>query len=117
MEAVLRMPPSEMNTLNRLLGNLEAGMEALGKRFDRLEERMDERDDTLNDMQTAADGVARDVRYLKDMLTDDVKPVTDDVKRWRMMGLGALGIIGIGGTAFGAGVLWLLNQLGWIKLP
>lgn len=117
MEAVLRMPPTEMNTLNRLLGNLEAGVEALGKRFDRLEERMDERDYTLNDMQNAADAVARDVRYLKDVITDDVKPVTDDVKRWRLMGMGAIGIIGVGGAAFGASVLWVLNQLGWIKLP
>lgn len=31
----------------------------------------------------------------------DMKPVTDDVKRWKLMGIGALGVIGIGGIVLG----------------
>lgn len=106
-----------LDDVSRLLGSLESAMSDLSRRFDRLETRMDERDTTLSDMQDVADRAANDLRYLKDVIADDVKPITDQVKQWRQMGLGALGIIGIGGTAFGAGVLWLLGQLGWIKLP
>ncbi|WP_245421294.1 DUF1515 family protein [Rhizobium sp. L9] len=28
-----------------------------------------------------------------------MRPVTDDVRRWKLIGLGALGIIGIGASA------------------
>jgi hypothetical protein len=42
-----------------------------------------------------------------------MKPVTDDVKRWKVMGLGALGVVGIGGAvlgvSFGDAVKRLLN--------
>lgn len=31
----------------------------------------------------------------------DAKAVTDDVKRWRHMGMGALAVVGIGGAAIG----------------
>jgi hypothetical protein len=30
-----------------------------------------------------------------------MRPVTDDVKRWKLMGIGALADIGIGGMAMG----------------
>ncbi|SEI09137.1 Protein of unknown function [Rhizobium tibeticum] len=30
-----------------------------------------------------------------------MRPVTDDVKRWKLMGLGAIGVIGIGSMALG----------------
>ncbi|EJL54362.1 hypothetical protein PMI09_02453 [Rhizobium sp. CF122] len=30
-----------------------------------------------------------------------MKPVTEDVKRWKLMGLGALGVIGVGSMALG----------------
>ncbi|EJC73797.1 Protein of unknown function (DUF1515) [Rhizobium leguminosarum bv. trifolii WSM2012] len=29
----------------------------------------------------------------------EMRPVTDDVRRWKLMGLGALGIVGIGASA------------------
>lgn len=31
----------------------------------------------------------------------DSKAVTDDVKRWKLMGMGALAVVGLGGTALG----------------
>jgi len=31
----------------------------------------------------------------------DSKTVTDDVKRWKLMGMGALAVVGLGGTALG----------------
>ncbi|MDX3930176.1 MAG: DUF1515 family protein, partial [Shinella sp.] len=31
----------------------------------------------------------------------EMKPVTDEVRRWKLMGMGALGVIGIGALAAG----------------
>lgn len=41
----------------------------------------------------------------------DTKKVTDEVKRWKLMGFGALGMAGIGGTALGIG---LANSFEWL---
>lgn len=38
------------------------------------------------------------------LVKDDIaamKPVTEDVRKWKLMGMGALGVIGIGGAALG----------------
>ncbi|MBB3743932.1 hypothetical protein FHX10_003431 [Rhizobium sp. BK591] len=48
----------------------------------------------------------------------EMRPVTDDVRRWKLMGLGALGIVGIGASAltfiltkFGtAAIVWLTGR-------
>lgn len=48
----------------------------------------------------------------------EMRPVTDDVRRWKLMGLGALGIVGIGASAitfiitkFGiAAVSWVTSR-------
>lgn len=48
----------------------------------------------------------------------EMRPVTDDVRRWKLMGLGALGIVGIGASAltfiltkFGtAAMAWLTGR-------
>ncbi|AMS41141.1 DUF1515 family protein [Aminobacter aminovorans] len=39
------------------------------------------------------------------------KEVTDEVKRWKLMGIGALGVVGIGGTALGVSIA---NSLEWL---
>jgi len=31
----------------------------------------------------------------------EMKPVTEDVRKWKLMGMGALGVIGIGGASLG----------------
>lgn len=107
----------ELDDISRLLGNIESNLNTLGRRFDHMERRMDHRDGVLDEIQAAAAVVAEDVRYMKDTIADDIRPVTDDVKRWRQMGLGALGVIGVGGAAFASAVLWLLSQMNVIKMP
>ncbi|MFA5899574.1 MAG: DUF1515 family protein [Hyphomicrobium sp.] len=107
----------ELDDISRLLGNLESSIGNLGKRFDRLEKRMDERDGTLADIQTAASDLSDNVRFMKEAIDSDIRPVVDDVKRWRLMGMGAIGIVGVGGAAFGSSVLYVLSQMHLIKLP
>lgn len=41
----------------------------------------------------------------------EMRPVTDDVKKWRTMGIGALGVVGLGGTALGASIVGFFDQL------
>ena len=107
----------ELDDISRLLGNIESTVNTLGRRFDRLEKRMDERDGTLNELQSAAGDLADNVRLMRTVIDTDIRPVTDDVKRWRLMGMGALGIIGVGSAAMGTAFLWVMQQLGWVKVP
>lgn len=55
--------------------------------------RMDQLVDRLGKVEGNVAAVQEDV--------SEMRPVTDDVKRWKLMGLGALGVVGIGGTALG----------------
>jgi len=41
----------------------------------------------------------------------DSKAVTDQVKQWKLMGLGALGVVGIGGTTLG---VTLASSVEWV---
>jgi hypothetical protein len=58
-----------------------------------IHKRVDDMVGEFSDVKADLAAVQKDVA--------EMKPVTDDVKRWRLMGMGALGLIGIGGTAFG----------------
>jgi glucose-6-phosphate isomerase len=42
----------------------------------------------------------------------DSKVVTDEVRKWKLMGIGALGVVGIGGTALGVS---LANSVEWVS--
>ncbi|WP_349958275.1 DUF1515 family protein [Rhizobium sp. ZPR3] len=42
-----------------------------------------------------------------------MRPVTDDVKRWKLMSLGALGMIGIIGMALGVSFVDTLKRIGF----
>ncbi|CAN7469657.1 DUF1515 family protein [Phyllobacterium sp. LjRoot231] len=51
----------------------------------------------------------------RDPITDQVKDskkVTDQVKQWRAMGLGGLGVVGIASTALG---ISLASSIEWIS--
>lgn len=46
-------------------------------------------------------GAESDIKMLRDDLTN-VKAVTDDVTRWKLMGMGALGVTGVAFAALGS---------------
>ncbi|TCU20870.1 uncharacterized protein DUF1515 [Rhizobium azibense] len=46
----------------------------------------------------------------------EMRPVTDDVKRWKLMGIGALAVIGIGGMAMGVTFADAIRRIGAIIL-
>lgn len=114
----------EIDEVSRLLGQLAGKLDALTRQAENNERnakgrwanvyaRFDEQDRVLVETAQANKDTADEVRYLKDIIVTDVKPVTDDVKRWRLMGMGALAVTGIGAASVGAwawgAVQWLMN--------
>jgi archaellum component FlaC len=113
---------SEENAaIHRTLGQLLEAVKHLGDdvhnvRSDMLrsEHKSDEsravmhrRVDTLVDRVAGVEtSVAQTQADIKDM-----KPVTDDVKKWKLMGMGALGVVGIGGIALGVTLAGFFDQL------
>jgi hypothetical protein len=41
----------------------------------------------------------------------EMKPVTEDVRKWKLMGIGALGVVGLGGAALGVTLAGVFDQL------
>lgn len=70
--------------------------------------RMDEIVERVGKVETSVVTVQDDIQ--------DMKPVTDDVRRWKLMGLGALGVIGFGGMAMGVTFADAIRRLGGVIL-
>jgi len=106
------MAPADIDAaVHRQLGELVAGMRAMQESFRRLEEgamraedkaatsraavhqRMDQLVDRVGDLEASVSTIDANVA--------EMKPVTDDVKRWKLMGIGALGVTGIAAMALG----------------
>src|SRR5690606_23218682 len=68
--------------------------------------RMDEMVSRIGTLETGMSGMKDDVA--------EMKPVTDDVKRWKLMGIGALGVIGIGGMVLGVTFADAIRRIGMV---
>lgn len=117
---------TKLDDISVMIGRMEAEVGGLRRDFQAAELRsVDHRAVVHRRM----DGIIEDLGEVKaevsvaneriETVRDDVsemKPVTDEVKRWKLMGLGALGVVGIGGAALGYAVQgpidWLLKVVG-----
>ncbi|ATU91454.1 DUF1515 family protein [Phyllobacterium zundukense] len=54
----------------------------------------------MDDIISEVGDIKTDIATITEQVKDS-KTVTDDVKKWKAMGIGALGVVGIGGTALG----------------
>ena len=70
--------------------------------------RLDEIVDRVSKVETSMVTVQEDV--------SEMRAVTDDVRRWKLMGLGALGIIGIAGMALGVSFADALKRIAIVIL-
>jgi hypothetical protein len=70
--------------------------------------RMDEMVDRVSKVETTIVTVQEDI--------SEMRPVTDDVRRWKLMGLGALGVVGIGGMAMGITFADAIRRIGLVVL-
>lgn len=62
------------------------------------------------------------VDAMESTLTDDVKPTVDEFKRMKLIGWSVVSIVGLGGTAFGASLIWWGEQMitamrGFLRIP
>lgn len=69
-----------------------------------MHKRMDLLVDRVGKVEGSVAAVQEDV--------SEMRPVTDDVKRWKLMGIGALAMIGIGGMAMGVTFADAIRRLG-----
>jgi hypothetical protein len=119
------MAPAEIDaSVHRQLGELVAGMRGLQDSIKRLEEgairsedkaaasrqgvhnRMDQLVDRVGDVEASVASIGADV--------SEMKPVTDDVKRWKLMGIGALGVTGIAAMALGVSFAEAIRRIVFI---
>jgi polyhydroxyalkanoate synthesis regulator phasin len=119
-------PPEIDAAVHKQLGELVAGVRSLQEANRRLEDmirrsddkseesrsrvhkRMDEMVDRVGKVETTIVTVQEDI--------SEMKPVTDDVKRWKLMGLGALGMIGIAGMALGVSFADALKRIALVVI-
>ncbi|ASY56972.1 DUF1515 family protein [Sinorhizobium sp. CCBAU 05631] len=91
-------------TVHQQLGTLIAEVKNLREDFRRAEDRSDA---GRNSMDRRMDELVERVGTLETSMTlvkdeiAEMKPVTEDVRKWKLIGMGALGVIGIGGAALG----------------
>jgi hypothetical protein len=121
------MSPPEIDAgVHRQLGELVAGMHGLQDSIRRMEEaarrsedkseasravvhrRLDEVVDRVGKMETSIVTVQEDVT--------EMKPVTDEVRRWKLMGMGALGVTGLAAMALGVTFSEALKRIGMVLI-
>lgn len=121
------MTPPELDAaVHRQLGELIAGMRSIQEDNRRLEDMMRRSDDKSDEsrsrvhrrMDEMVDRVGKVETTMVTVQEDisEMKPVTDDVKRWKLMGLGALGIIGIAGMALGVSFADALKRIALVVI-
>ncbi len=120
------MPPELDAAVHRQLGELIAGMRSLQEDNRRLEEMMRRSDDKSDEsrskihrrMDEMVDRVGKVETTIVTVQEDisEMRPITDDVKRWKLMGIGALGMIGIAGIALGVSFADALKRIALVIL-
>lgn len=70
-----------------------------------LEGKLRHQDETLNQIRTAAAETQRELADLAAVMDKEVKPQTDKLKRWELMGVGFLSMAGIAGAGLMAVVV------------
>lgn len=81
----------KIDELTGRVGDVETTVQVAGQVTAQTRDRIDAMDSTLN---------------------KDVKPTVDEFKRMKMIGWSVVGIVGLGGTAFGASLIWWGEQVG-----
>ena len=69
-----------------------------------MHQRMDQLVDRVGTLEGNVAAVKEDV--------SEMRPITEDVKRWKLMGIGALGVIGVGGMAMGVTFADAIRRVG-----
>lgn len=96
------------------LGTLIAEVKNLREDFRRSEDKSDASRASvhrrMDDLVERVGKVEGAVAQVNDDVSD-MKPVTDDVRKWKLMGMGALAVVGLGGTALGVSIAGFFDQI------
>lgn len=101
-------------SVHQQLGTLIAEVKNLREDFRRSEDksdasrasmhrRMDDLVERVGTLEGATAALQEDI--------SEMRPVTEDVRKWKLMGMGALGVIGVGGAAIGVTFADTLKRL------
>ena len=71
-----------------------------------MHQRMDQLVDRVGKVEGGVAAVQEDVT--------EMKPVTDEVRRWKLMGMGALGVTGLAAMALGVTFSEALKRIGMV---
>jgi len=100
--------------IHHQLGAILAEVQNLKQEFRRSEDKSDASRAAvhrrMDDLVTELGGLKITVAATKEDVAE-MKPITDDVRRWKLMGIGALGMIGLGGLALGVSLQGALSSL------
>lgn len=69
---------------------------------------MDQLVERVGDVEMSVSSIAADVA--------DMRPVTYDVKRWKLMGIGALGVTGIAAMALGVSFAEAIRRIVFVSI-
>lgn len=106
------MADDPLHQILRTLGRLEEGQERMRADFDaekeatresrgRMHTKLEKIEEDLGIVGQVAAQAREESAATKKLVDEEIKPVTDDVKRMRMIGLGIVGLVGFAFTALG----------------
>jgi hypothetical protein len=94
----------KLDEISKAIGGLEQAVIGLRRDLQQSEKNsVDHRTNLhrrVDDLVSDVGDLGAKVASMEATVTDS-KSVTDDVKRWKLMGMGALAVVGLGGTALG----------------
>lgn len=116
------MAPEIDASVHRQLGELVAGLRALQDDMREIKDAQMRAEDKstqsravvhrrMDEMVSHVGALERNISTVQADVAD-MKPVTNDVKRWKLIGIGALGMVGIGGIALGVSFADALKRVG-----
>lgn len=117
---------NDIDNISMLLGDIRGSLRALESKVDTNNNRaeansakvmatLEEQDERLDELADSSRLMRTELTGLTTTVTDS-KMVTDDVKRWRQLGLGVIGLVGIAAAWIGGNLSWLMDMsLEWVK--
>lgn len=107
--------------MHRQLGELTASMHGLQESMRRVEEqsrRSEDKSDQsravvhkrMDEMVNRVHSVEKTMAVVQEDVAE-MKPVTDDIKRWKLMGVGGMTVIGFGAMALGVSFADALKRI------
>lgn len=108
---------SVQRTLGELLSAVKTLAESIREIKDEMRRSEEKSTESRRSMHARMDQIVTQVGQLEVSMAQakadiaEMMPVTEEVRRWKLMGLGALGVVGIGGTALGVFLADTLDSL------